>query len=86
MRSGGPPPSSVSYSGHLDYVHNCMTTFVRAFNVPAVYMKLQIRVKVGINFTQTYEGICIIGTIKYMIRHNTCVCTALSFGKESLSA
>ena len=43
----------------LDYVHNCMTTFIRAFNVPAVYMKLQIRVKVGINFTQTYEGKCI---------------------------
>ena len=28
--------SGFSYSGHLDYVHNRMTTFVRAFNVPAV--------------------------------------------------
>ena len=31
MRSA---PSSVAYSGHLD-VYNRMTTFVRAFNVPA---------------------------------------------------
>ena len=59
MRSGDMTTSSVSYSGHLDYDRNRMTTFVRAFNVPAVYMKLQIRVKVGINFTQTYEGKCI---------------------------
>ena len=31
----------------------------------------------------------VLGTIKYIIRHNTyliCMCTALSFGKESLSA
>ena len=27
--------------GHLDYVHYRMTTFVRAFNVPAVQVKLQ---------------------------------------------
>ena len=36
-----------------------MTTFVHAFNVPAVEVKLQIRVKLGINFTQTYEGKCV---------------------------
>ena len=27
--------SSVAYSGHLDYVRNRTTTFIRAFNVPA---------------------------------------------------
>ena len=36
-----------------------MTTFVRAFNVSAVLVKLQLRVKLGINFMQTYEGKCI---------------------------
>ena len=50
----------VAYLGHLDYVPNVMTTFICIFNVLAhsqqVRMKLQIRVKLGINFTQTYEG------------------------------
>ena len=36
MRSGNMTAFLGSYSGHLDYVHNCMTTFVRAFNVSAV--------------------------------------------------
>ena len=36
MRSGDMTLFSVSYSGHFDYVCNCMTTFVRAFNVTAV--------------------------------------------------
>ena len=44
-----------------------MTTFVRAFNTPTV--KLQILVKLGINFMQTYEGKC----IRYMINYVTCV-------------
>ena len=50
----------VTYLGHLDYVPNLMTTLIRAFNVLAlsrqVKMKLQIRVKLGISFKQTYEG------------------------------
>ena len=36
MRSGDMTPFSVSYSGHLDYVRICMTTFVCAFNVHSV--------------------------------------------------
>ena len=35
MRSGDMTTFLVAYSGHLDYVHKRMTTFVRAFNVPA---------------------------------------------------
>ena len=54
----------VAYLGHLDYVPNLMTTLIRTFNVLAlsrqVRMKLQTRVKLGINFMRTYEGICIM--------------------------
>ena len=35
MRSGDMTTFTVAYLGHLDYVRNRMTTFVRAFNAPA---------------------------------------------------
>ena len=60
------PPYSVSYSGHVDYVHNLMTTFVRAFNVPAVSVKLHIRVKLGL-ISHKPMRVNVLSTIRHMI-------------------
>ena len=60
----------VAYLGHLDYVPNLMTTFICIFYVLAhsqqVRMKLQIRVKLGIN-SRKPMSVKLLGSVKCMI-------------------